>query len=137
MSAGERNCAVVTLAAGDSLAAMRQLLRLVATKHIPLRPHLVQLCTLWLDGYVFHEEYVHLRGLMEGVLMPQAIQAFFVMRGRSTKPGHGAFVHRYARRTTASGSIEKPAVAPASTTRARLSSDATSRWMTPGINQYD
>lgn len=87
MSAGECNYAVVTLVAGDSFAAIRQLLRLVATKHIPLRPHLVQLCTRWLDAYVFHEEYEHLRGLIEGFVMPQAIQASLVMTGHSTMPG--------------------------------------------------
>ena len=106
MSAGERNYAVVTLAAGDSFAAIRQLLRLVATKHIPLRPHLVQLCARCLDAYVFHEEYEHLRGLIEGFLMPQAIQASLVMRGQSTMRGHGRVVHRQARRTAASGSVD-------------------------------
>jgi hypothetical protein len=106
MSAGECNYAVVTLVAGDSFAAIRQLLRLIATKHIPLRPHLVQLCARWLDAYVFHEEYEHLRGLIEGFLMPQAIQASLVIRGQSTMPGHGPVVHRQGRRTTASGCVE-------------------------------
>jgi hypothetical protein len=106
MTAGERNYAVVTLAAGDSFAAMRQLLRLVATKRIPLPPHLVQLCTRWLDAYLFHEEYEHLRGLIEGFLMPQAIQASLVIRGPSTMPGHGHVVHRQASRTGASGCVE-------------------------------
>ena len=108
MSAGERNYAVVTLAAGDSFAAMRQLLRLVATKHIPLRPHLVQLCTRWLDAYVFHEEYNDLRDLIEGFLMPQAIQASLVIRGQSTMPGHRHGVHRQARGTAASGCVDPP-----------------------------
>ena len=99
MSAGERNYAVVTLAAGDSFAAIRQLLRLVASKHIPLRPHLVQLCTRWLDAYLFHEQYEELRGLIEGFLMPQAIQASLVMRGQSRMSGHGHVVDRQARRS--------------------------------------
>jgi len=106
MSAGERNYAVVTLAAGDSFAAMRQLLRLVATKHIPLRPHIVQMCTRWLDAYVFHEEYEDLRGLIEGFLVPQAIQASLVIGGQSATPGHGHVVHRQATRTASSGCVE-------------------------------
>ena len=106
MSAGERNYAVVTLAAGDSFAAMRQLLRLVATKHIPLRPHIVQMCTRWLDAYVFHEEYEDLRGLIEGFLVPQAIYASLVIGGQSAAPGHGYAVRRQARRTATSGWVE-------------------------------
>ena len=106
MTAGVRNYAVVTLAAGDSFAAMRQLLRLVATKHIPLRPHIVQMCTRWLDAYVFHEEYEDLRGLIEGFLMPQAIQASLVMRGPSTTPRHRHVLHRQVSRTAASGCVE-------------------------------
>ena len=106
MSAGERNYAVVTLAAGDSFAAIRQLLRLVATKHIPLRPHLVQLCTRWLDAYLFHEQYEELRSLIEGFLMPQGIQASLVIGGQSAAPGHGYAVRRQARRTATSGWVE-------------------------------
>jgi len=75
LNARERNYVFVTVGAGDTFAAIRSLINLVAAKCIPLRPHLVQLCTRWLDSYVLHEEYGHLRRLIEGFLMPDTIQA--------------------------------------------------------------
>ena len=81
MNVGEANYAVVTVGAGDTFAAIRQLLNLVAARHITLRPQLVQLCTAWLGAYVFHEEYDHLRRLIVGFLMPQTIRASTAIRG--------------------------------------------------------
>jgi hypothetical protein len=75
LNARERNYVFVTVGAGDTFAAIRSLINLIAAKHIPLRPHLVQLCTTWLDAYALHEEYEHLRRLVEGFLTPDAIQA--------------------------------------------------------------
>lgn len=106
MSAGECNYAVVTLGAGDSYAAIRQLLKLSAVKQIPLRPRLVQLCTAWLDAYVFHEEYDELRGLIQGCLMPQTIHAALAIRRPPTASRHGTLAGMQARRTTASGSVQ-------------------------------
>jgi hypothetical protein len=86
MNVGECNYAVVTVGAGDTFAAIRQLLKLVAAKHIPLRPHLVQLCATWLHAYVLHEEYDQLRRLIEGFLMPQAIQASIAIKRLASTP---------------------------------------------------
>lgn len=106
MNVGECNYAVVTVGAGDTFAAICQLLKLVAAKRIPLRPHLVQLCTTWLDSYVFHEEYDHLRGLIEGFLMPQTIQASIAIRRLSMSSRYGPLTRRQPRRTAASGSVQ-------------------------------
>jgi hypothetical protein len=84
MNVGECNFAVVTVGAGDSFVAIRQLLNLVAAQHIPLEPRLVQLCKSWLDAYVFHEEYAHLRRVIEGFLMPQTIRTSAAIRGGAT-----------------------------------------------------
>jgi hypothetical protein len=75
LNARERNYVFVTVGAGDTFAAIRQLLKVVAAKRIPLRLHLVRLCTTWLDSYAMHAEYEQLRRLIEGFLMPDAIQA--------------------------------------------------------------
>lgn len=52
----ERNHIFVRVGAGDTYAAIRLLVKLVADKQILLRPQLVHLCTTWLDSYGFHEE---------------------------------------------------------------------------------
>jgi hypothetical protein len=75
MNAGERNYVFVTVGAGDTFAAIRSLINLVAAKRIPLRPHLIQLCTTWLDAYTLHDAHEHLRRLIEDFLMPNTIQA--------------------------------------------------------------
>jgi hypothetical protein len=75
MSAGERHYAFVTVGAGDTFAAIGHLIKLVAAKHIPLTPHLVQLCTAWADSYARHEEHERLRRLIDGVLIADTIQA--------------------------------------------------------------
>jgi hypothetical protein len=80
MNAGERNYVFVTLGAGDTFAAIRSLINLVAAKRIPLRPHLVQLCAVWLSGYTFHDEHEHLRRVIEGFLMPRTLQASAIRR---------------------------------------------------------
>ena len=82
----ERNFVFVTTGAGDTFAAIRQLLKLVAAKRIPLRPPLVRLCMTWLDSYAVHEEYQHLRRLIEGFLMPDAIQASTAVSRLATTP---------------------------------------------------
>lgn len=106
MSIGECNYAVVAVGAGDAFASIRQLLKLVAARRIPLRPHLVQSCTTWLDAYVFHEEYDHLRGLIEGFLMPQTIQASIAIRRLSTSSRYGPPARRQVRQGAASGSVQ-------------------------------
>ena len=89
MNAGERNFVFVTVGAGDTFAAIRTLINLIAAKRIPLRPQLVQLCSTWLDAYTFHDEYEHLRRVIEGFLMPNTIPASTAIRrlpGRSKLP---------------------------------------------------
>jgi hypothetical protein len=86
MNAGEGHYAFVTVGAGDTFAAIRHLIKLVAAKHIPLTPHLVQLCTAWVDSYAFHEEYASLHRLIEGVLMPDTIQASATNRRLPSAP---------------------------------------------------
>ena len=86
MNAGERNYVFVTVGAGDTFAAIRSLINLVAAKRIPLRPHLIQLCTTWLDAYTLHDAHEHLRRLIEDFLMPNTIQASTAIRRLSTPP---------------------------------------------------
>lgn len=86
MNAGERNFVFVAVGAGDTFAAIRSIINLVAAKHIPLRPHLVQLCRTWLDAYRFHDEHEHLRRVIEDFLMPSAIQAYVTMGRLPTPP---------------------------------------------------
>jgi hypothetical protein len=76
----ERNYAFVTTGAGDTFAAIHHLLKLIAAKGIPLRPHLVQLCVTWLDSYAFHDEEPYLRSLIDGYLLPDAIRALTAAR---------------------------------------------------------
>jgi len=84
MNAGERNYVFVTVGAGDTFAAIRSLINLVAAKRIPLRPHLIQLCTTWLDAYTLHDAHEHLRRLIEDFVMPNTIQASTSIRRLST-----------------------------------------------------
>jgi hypothetical protein len=80
MNAGERNFVFVTLGAGDTFAAIRNLINLVAAKRIPLRPQLTQLCAMWLEGYVSHDAYEQLRRVIANFAMPNGIQASAVIR---------------------------------------------------------
>lgn len=74
LSALERNYTFVSLGAGDTFAAVHHLLGLIAAKRIPLQAHLVMLCRTWLGTYVGHEEYEHLRGLVEGFTIPATVR---------------------------------------------------------------
>jgi hypothetical protein len=86
MNAGERNFVFVAVGAGDTFAAIRSLINLVAAKRIPLRPHLVQLCATWLDAYTFHDAHEQLRRVFEDFVMPTSIQASTAIRRLSTPP---------------------------------------------------
>lgn len=66
----ERHHVFVSVGGGDSFTAIRILLKLIAVKEICLHPHLVQLCTTWLEAYVLHEDYECLRLLIEGFARP-------------------------------------------------------------------
>ena len=69
MNTGERNYAFVTIGAGDTFEAIGQLLKLIAAKGVPVRPHLVLLCAAWLDTYALHEDYENLRGALDRFVM--------------------------------------------------------------------
>jgi hypothetical protein len=86
MNDGERNFVFVSIGAGDTFAAIRSLINLLAAKRIPLRPHLMQLCRTWLDSYALHDAYEHLRRVIEDFLMPTSIQALTAIRRPSTPP---------------------------------------------------
>jgi hypothetical protein len=68
----EHNYVFVTVGAGDTFAAVHQLIKMFAAKQIPLHPRLVMLCRTWLGPYAGHEEYNYLRSLIEG-LVPDTI----------------------------------------------------------------
>jgi hypothetical protein len=74
LSTVERNDVFVTIGAGETFAAIRQLFKSVAMKRIPLRPDLVQRCTTWLRAYGGHEEERYLRHLIEDFVIPYAIR---------------------------------------------------------------
>jgi hypothetical protein len=86
MTAGERNYVFVTVGAGDTFPAICSLIKLVADKHIPLHPALVQQCATWLDAYILHQDHDHLRRLIEGLLLPNAIQVHAAIRRASARP---------------------------------------------------
>jgi hypothetical protein len=86
MNAGERNFMFVSIGAGDTFAAIRSLINLLAAKRIPMRPHLVQLCRTWLDAYTLHDEHEHLRCVIEDILMPNTIQAYTGITRLPTPP---------------------------------------------------
>jgi hypothetical protein len=73
LSAIERDAVFVAIGAGETLAAIRQLFRLVAIKRIPLGPDLLQQCGTWLRGYGGHEDEGALRRLIEEPLIPYVI----------------------------------------------------------------
>jgi hypothetical protein len=75
LNAAGRNYVFVATGAGDTFAAIHRLLTVIAAKNIPLQPRLVHQCATWLDSYAFHEEEQHLRRLIDGFLLPDAIRA--------------------------------------------------------------
>jgi len=71
----ERNHIFVAIGAGDTFAAIRELMKCVATRGIPVAPDLVRGCVSWLDAYVGHEDERDLRRLIEDLVFSSAIQA--------------------------------------------------------------
>lgn len=74
LSIHERDFVFVTIGAGDTFAAIRQLLGLIFSKGIPLQPRLVHLCATWLDAYVGHDQERCLRRAIDGLLTPSTIR---------------------------------------------------------------
>jgi hypothetical protein len=75
LSAVDRDAVFVAIGAGETLAAIRGLLRSVEIKRIPLGPDLLQQCRTWLHGYGGHEDEHELRRLIEEPLIPYVIAA--------------------------------------------------------------
>jgi hypothetical protein len=75
LNAVERDEVFVAIGAGETFAAMRQLLRSVEIKRIPLGLDLLQQCRTWLRGYGGHDDERHLRRLIEEPLIPYVIAA--------------------------------------------------------------
>jgi hypothetical protein len=80
LSAMERDAVFVAIGAGETFAAIRQLLRSVEIKRIPLGLDLLQQCRTWLRGYGGHDDERHLRRLIEEPLIPYVIGARETMR---------------------------------------------------------
>lgn len=72
LDAAERDAVFVAIGAGETLAAIRGLLRLVALKRIRLRPDLVRPCVSWLHAYHRHEDERYLHHLIEDFVIPYA-----------------------------------------------------------------
>jgi hypothetical protein len=72
LDAVENNDIFVTIGAGETLAAIRKLLKAVAIKRIPLEPDLVRRCVSWLHAYAGHDDERYLRRLIEGFVIPYA-----------------------------------------------------------------
>ena len=72
LNARERNDVFAAIGAGETFAAIRVLLKSVATKKICVRPDLAQQCVSWLDSYVGHEHENFLRHLIEDFVVPYA-----------------------------------------------------------------
>ena len=84
LDARERHHVFVSVGAGDSFTAIRILVKLIADKGIPLRPHLVQLCMTWLEAYTRHEDHARLRTFIDRFSVPAADRGLSVI-GRSLK----------------------------------------------------
>ena len=73
LSAIERDHVFVTIGAGDTFPAIRDLVKSAAVKRIALRPDLVQQCITWLHAYVGQGDERDLRRLIEDYLVPCSI----------------------------------------------------------------
>jgi hypothetical protein len=84
----ERNGIFVAIGAGETFAVVRTLVKWFAIKRIPVEPDLVRQCVSWLDAYVGHQDERHLRGLIDDLELPLAIQAWATLGGNppSTAP---------------------------------------------------
>jgi hypothetical protein len=69
----DRNDIFAAIGAGGTFEAICRLLKFVAVKHIPVKPHLMFGCRSWLDGYVGHEDEQYLRCHIEDFVV-----AYFV-----------------------------------------------------------
>jgi hypothetical protein len=80
LTIAERNYVFVTVGAGDTFPAILTLIKIVAAKQIPLRWHLVQQCATWLDAYNVHNEYEHVRHIIDSFVVLTSIQAATAIR---------------------------------------------------------
>jgi hypothetical protein len=70
LSPAERDKVHVTIAVGETFAAIHDLITSAADRRIPLAPELVQRSRIWLDAYAGHEHERHRRCLLECPLAP-------------------------------------------------------------------
>jgi hypothetical protein len=82
VDAVERNDIFVAIGAGDTLAAIRELIKCVAIRGIPMGPDLVRGCVSWLDAYVGHEDERYLRRLIEDFVFSKRDSSFGNVRGQ-------------------------------------------------------
>jgi hypothetical protein len=75
LNAVERNAVFVAIGAGETFAAIRELLRSIEIKRIPLGLDLLMQCRTWLRGYGGHDDERHLRRLIEEPLIPCVLGA--------------------------------------------------------------
>jgi hypothetical protein len=75
LDVAERTDMFVAIGAGETFAVVRALVKWVAIQRIPVEPDLVRQCVSWLDGYAGRDDEPYLRRLIEGVILPIAIQA--------------------------------------------------------------
>jgi hypothetical protein len=80
LNAVERNDIFVAFGAGETFAAIRELVKCVAIRRIPVGPDLVQRSVSWLDVYAGHEDERYLRRLIEDFVFPIAIRTSATLR---------------------------------------------------------
>jgi hypothetical protein len=68
LSAVERDRVYVAIGVGETFAAIRYLIEVIACKRIGISADLVRQCTSLLDAYAGHEEEPYLRGAIAHVL---------------------------------------------------------------------
>jgi hypothetical protein len=81
VDAAERNDIFVAIGADDTFAAIRELIKCVAIRGIPMGPDLVRGCVSWLDAYVGHEDERYLRRLVEDFVFSKRDSSFGNVRG--------------------------------------------------------
>jgi hypothetical protein len=80
LTIAERNYVFVAVGAGDTFPAILTIIKIVAAKQLPLRRHLVQQCATLLDAYNVHNEYEHVRHIIDSFVVPTSIQTFAAIR---------------------------------------------------------
>ena len=80
LNAVERNDICVAIGAGETFVAIRELVKCVAIRRIPVGPDLLQRSVYWLGVYARHEDERYLRRLIEDFVFPNAIRTSATLR---------------------------------------------------------